>query len=415
MTAPGAAADGDRFLATVLVTDIVGSTSIASHLGDRAWNGLLDEHDAVVRAAIERFGGSEVKSTGDGFVALFGAPASAVRCGMAVASDVRRLGLEVRSGVHTGECESRDGDLGGIGIHIAVRVGGLAQAGEVLVSSTVRDLVTGSGVGFSPRGAHTLRGVPGTWRLYAATSADDSADTGGRRGDGGGPAASVTGRLRVLLVDDHPLWRQTLRTVLEHSRLASAVLEAGTTDDAVRVAVEHTPDVVVMDVGLPGPGGIEATRAIVAAQADARVLVLSSDDDPARVVAALRAGASGYMLKTARSQDIVDGVRRVAAGALVFPPELTGVVRAELRGARAAEPLDALTDRELEVLSMMAAGHSNQAIGEQLHLSAKTVETHVGAVFGKLGLEATPDAHRRVRAVLLFLRTHRPGTPAGRA
>jgi class 3 adenylate cyclase len=157
----------ERALATVLFTDIVASSDRAAELGDRAWRELLDRHDALVRELLDHHRGREVKTIGDGFLATFDGPARAVRCAREIADDVDALGLSVRCGLHTGECELLNGDVGGIAVHIGARVGALARGGEVLVSSTVRDLVVGSELQFEDRGAHTLRGIPGEWRLYA--------------------------------------------------------------------------------------------------------------------------------------------------------------------------------------------------------------------------------------------------------
>jgi class 3 adenylate cyclase len=158
----------DRVLATVLFTDVVGSTQRAVELGDRRWRELLDEHNRVVRRELQRFRGHEVDTAGDGFLATFDGPARAVRCGQAVSAGVREVGLEVRAGVHTGEVELAGADIRGIAVHIGARIAARAGAGEVLVSGTVKDLVAGSGLEFEERGEHELKGVPGTWRLYAA-------------------------------------------------------------------------------------------------------------------------------------------------------------------------------------------------------------------------------------------------------
>ena len=158
----------DRQLLTVLFTDIVGSTERAAELGDRRWRALLESHDDVVREAVGRFRGREVKSTGDGFLVTFDGPARGIDCARAIAARVRSLGVEVRAGLHTGECEIRGDDVGGVAVHIGARISALAGPGEVLVSSTVRDLVAGSGIDFEARGAHTLKGVPGEWSLFAA-------------------------------------------------------------------------------------------------------------------------------------------------------------------------------------------------------------------------------------------------------
>jgi class 3 adenylate cyclase len=161
----------DRVLATVLFTDIVASTRRAAEMGDRDWHALLDAHDAIVRVQLNRFRGREVNTSGDGFLAMFDGPQRAIRCAMAIRHAVQSLGIEVRAGLHTGECEVRGDDIGGIGVHIGARVSALAGPNEVLVSSTLRDLVIGSGLEFEDRGAHTLKGVPGEWRLFAVTSA----------------------------------------------------------------------------------------------------------------------------------------------------------------------------------------------------------------------------------------------------
>jgi class 3 adenylate cyclase len=157
----------DRVLATVLFTDIVDSTKHASDLGDRAWRELLDRHDTAVRRQLDRYRGTEVKTVGDGFLATFDGPARAIQCALAVRENVQPLGLDVRAGLHTGELERRGEDVGGIAVHIGARVAALAGAGEVLASSTVKDLVVGSGIEFESRGSHTLKGVPDEWRLFA--------------------------------------------------------------------------------------------------------------------------------------------------------------------------------------------------------------------------------------------------------
>ena len=160
----------DRVLTTVLFTDIVASTERAASLGDRRWRSLLDADDRTVREQLRRDRGREVNTTGDGFVAAFDGPARAIRCGQSLVTATRDLGIDVRVGLHTGECEVRGHDLGGIAVHIAARVAATAGPGEVVVSRTVRDLVVGSEIEFTDRGEHQLKGVPGTWRLFAAVT-----------------------------------------------------------------------------------------------------------------------------------------------------------------------------------------------------------------------------------------------------
>jgi class 3 adenylate cyclase/pimeloyl-ACP methyl ester carboxylesterase len=161
----------DTVLATVLFTDIVGSSARAAELGDRAWRRLLEGHHARVRRELTRFRGEEKDTAGDGFFATFDGPARAIRCAEAIVDGVRELGLEVRAGVHTGECELHEGKVAGLAVVIGARVAAAAQGGEVLVSQTVKDLVAGAGLDFVERGPHQLKGVPGEWRLYAVTHA----------------------------------------------------------------------------------------------------------------------------------------------------------------------------------------------------------------------------------------------------
>jgi class 3 adenylate cyclase len=157
----------DRRLATVLFTDLVGSTERAAELGDRRWRALLEQHHAAVRRELGRFDGREVDTAGDGFFATFDGPARAIRCAQAIVEAVDPLGLSVRAGLHTGEVELADGKVAGIAVNIGSRVSARAEPGEVLVSGTVRDLVAGSGLAFEDRGVASLKGIPGEWRLFA--------------------------------------------------------------------------------------------------------------------------------------------------------------------------------------------------------------------------------------------------------
>jgi DNA-binding NarL/FixJ family response regulator len=163
--APGS--ETGRVLATLMFSDIVSSTERAAEIGDRRWRDLLDRHDALVRRELARHGGREIKATGDGFLALFDGPARAIRCAVAIRDELRGQGVEVRIGLHSGEVELRGDDVGGIAVHIGARVAGSAQPSDIVVTSTVRDLVAGSGIGFVDRGEHALKGVPDRWRLFA--------------------------------------------------------------------------------------------------------------------------------------------------------------------------------------------------------------------------------------------------------
>jgi class 3 adenylate cyclase len=163
-------AEIDRILATVLFTDVVGSTEKAVELGDRGWRALLEEHNLRIRNQLDRFRGREIDTTGDGFLATFDGPARAVRCAQAIGAALRGLGIEIRAGCHTGEVELVEDGVGGIAVHIGARVSALAEAGEIFVSSTVKDLVVGSDLTFEDAGVHELKGVPGRWQLYSVVN-----------------------------------------------------------------------------------------------------------------------------------------------------------------------------------------------------------------------------------------------------
>ncbi|MGZ4154306.1 MAG: alpha/beta fold hydrolase [Actinomycetota bacterium] len=177
----------DRVLATILFTDIVGSTRRLAEVGDRRWRELLEDHHAIVRRQLVRFSGRELDTAGDGFFASFDGPARAIRCAVAITNAVKEIGLDVRAGLHTGECEVISGKIGGIAVHIGSRVASQAGPGEVLVSSTVKDLVAGSGIAFRDRGIVELSGVPGEWRLYTVDANVDSAASASLSGSGPGP------------------------------------------------------------------------------------------------------------------------------------------------------------------------------------------------------------------------------------
>ena len=158
--------DVDRVLATVMFTDVVGSTERASVLGDREWRQLVDDHHAAVRRELARFRGREIDTAGDGFFAAFDGPARAIRCAMAIREALGELGLDVRIGLHAGECERAGGGLRGVAVHVGARVGAAAASGEILVTSTVRDLVAGSGIAFEDAGTRALKGLPESRQLY---------------------------------------------------------------------------------------------------------------------------------------------------------------------------------------------------------------------------------------------------------
>jgi class 3 adenylate cyclase len=171
LTGSHARAQGQRALRTILFTDIVGSTRRAAEMGDERWHALLDRHDQLTRGTVEHHGGRVIKSTGDGHLGTLDGPAQAIRCAEALLAAVEPIGIQLRIGIHTGECELMGDDIGGIGVHIGARIMAEAAPGEIMVSSTVRDLVIGSGIGFQSRGTHSLKGVPGEWQLMAVDGA----------------------------------------------------------------------------------------------------------------------------------------------------------------------------------------------------------------------------------------------------
>jgi len=215
--------DPNRSLATIMFTDIVASTERASALGDERWRALVEQHDDVMRTEIERWGGRPIKTLGDGFLAAFEGPARAVRCGRSMTSAIRGLGIEIRAGIHTGECERRGEDLAGIAVNVAARISALAGSGEVLVSSTVRELVLGSGLEFEERGSHTLKGVPDQWRVYSV-AADGRTDAQPVTQVDAATAALTPGPLESLRPRDRAVFEALKRTSPTQRRLVGALL-----------------------------------------------------------------------------------------------------------------------------------------------------------------------------------------------
>jgi class 3 adenylate cyclase/CheY-like chemotaxis protein len=312
----------DRFLTAVLFIDVVGSTNRATELGDRDWTKLLRKHEVLVKTQISRWDGREVDSSGDGSFAIFDLPAKAIGCAWTISRQAPKLGIEIKAGVHVGECERQDDRVRGLAVHVGARIASKAGPGETLISKTARDLIQGSGIRLRDKGYHEFKGAPGKWRLFVVEGIDKEAMLEGK---------TDVESISVMLVDDHPLWRETISRVLGHVDFLTLVGEASDGEEAVEVARQRRPDVILMDVLLPGMSGIEATRRICAELPDLKVLVLSSTDDKKLVNDAIAAGASGYLLKTAGADEIADAVRRASAGELVFPAPLSNVVLAELR------------------------------------------------------------------------------------
>jgi DNA-binding NarL/FixJ family response regulator/class 3 adenylate cyclase len=388
---------GAKTLATVMFTDIVGSTEMAASLGDHEWQQVLRQHETAVKAALQTHGGKSENFTGDGYMSSFKSPRDAVSCATEIVGSIRTIGLELRVGIHTGEVERNGRSIQGLTVHTAARIAARAEANEILVSGPVRDLI-GDESKFLARGTHTLKGVPGRKALYAVRDANDNGST------------TTRNVVSVLVVDDHPLWRETLHSLLENSGLASVVAEAGDGETAVALYAEQQPDVVLMDLDMPRMNGIDAAAAITGAFPAARIVILSSLNERPEVVAAVRAGVSGFLVKTASADDIVAAIVSVKRGEVVFPAELSSLILAEVREPSTPAGLDTLSARENDVLALMAEGLSNEAIGKQLHLATKTIEAHVASIFTKLDIGNAPDANRRVKAVVAFLTSRQSHT-----
>jgi len=382
--------DGERVLATVFFTDIVGSTDLASRIGDREWKGLLETHHRVIRSGLERFGGREIDTAGDGFFAVFDAPGRAIGCAKEILTSLQELGIDIRVAAHMGECEVIGGKLGGVAVHVGARILSTTGPGEIRVSSTVRDVVAGSGIQFRDQGIHALRGVPGEWRLYSVV---------------GEHQASAP---RVVVAEDVMLMREGTIRLLRDAGF-DVVGEAEDLDGLLRAVALARPDTVVVDIRMPPTHtdeGLVAARRIKKEYPDTGVLVLSQYIEPSYAMRLIEdhPDGVGYLLKE-RLHDVailVDALRRIADGECVVDPTIV----ARLVGRKRREdPLGDLTERERAVLELVAEGMTNHAIAARLSETEDAVDEHVSRVFAKLRLPESRAEHRRVLAVLAFLRS----------
>ena len=381
---------------TVVVTDVVGSTALLERLGHDGWRRALTEHEKLMIERLGAYGGERLKAMGDGHILTFRSARAALRFAVELQ---RALGqssdLSVRIGLHTGEPEEQDGDLAGRSMVKAARLGDLARGGEILASSVVAELAGGDGeigddVWFDDTREVELRGLRGQHGIVTVRWDDE------------------TGRgVSVVVADDAAVIRDGVAAVLREAGIE--VLATAKDAEALLAAVDrHRPDVVVTDIRMPPTytdEGLVAAERIAESHPAIGVLVLSQHLEPGYAVQLVREHAArrGYLLKD-RVSDIdvlVDAVRRVARGGSVVDPAI-----AEQLVDRAASsgPLEELTEREREVLGCIAEGLSNRSIAERLVVTLKTVETHVGQIFLKLGLREETSEHRRVAAVLTYLR-----------
>jgi DNA-binding NarL/FixJ family response regulator/class 3 adenylate cyclase len=398
---------------TFLFTDIEGSTRLVKALRER-YPQVLAQHRHLVRAAIAGQAGHEVDTQGDAFFVAFGTAKQAVLCALdiqrALASHDWPAGapVRVRIGIHTGQAVPADGAYTGLAVHRAARICAAANGGQVLVSQATRDIIEDEeeeepGFTLVDLGERTLKDLDRPVRLFqlAAPGLDAPAPAAAGQPGGGaaaGAPAAATGpgrTLRVVVADDHPLFRDGLVAALATMDGVEVVGTAADGEQAVTVTGELAPDVVLMDLAMPGVNGIEATRRIVQAHPGTAVLVLTMAEADDSLVAAVRAGARGYLLKEAGRQEISHALWSVAAGEAVFGTSVADRILSRLAepprgkaGTSAAFPQ--LTEREAEVLDLLARGQSNRAISARLYLSDKTVRNHVSNILAKTG---APDRH----------------------
>ena len=399
-----------RGVRVFLIADIRGYTLFTQEHGDEAAARLAESFARVVRDGVEGHGGSLIELRGDEALVAFDSPRDAIVAAVqlqsrfvdAALSDAD-LPLYVGIGLDAGEAVALENGFRGGALNLAARLCSLAAPGEVLASREVIHLARAvAGLTYVERGEARLKGLAEPVHVVRVTSVqDDPAErlTHARTA----PAAPM----RVILADDSVLLREGVARLLSDAGFA-VVAQAGDSEELLAAIAADPPDVAITDIRMPpthSDEGLRAAHRIRAEHPGVGVLVLSQyvETEYAVDLVAAGAGGLGYLLKdrVANVQEFTDAVRRIGAGGSVIDPE---VVSRLVGRARQASPLDALSEREREVLRLMAEGRSNQAISERMFLSAKTVEGHVRNIFTKLNLSTAPDDHRRVLAVLTFLR-----------
>jgi DNA-binding NarL/FixJ family response regulator/class 3 adenylate cyclase len=383
---------------TVIFADVEGSTALLERLGQARWLEGLAEYEALLSDRIGNHGGTLVKALGDGHLLAFPSARAALRCAIAVQRALpleRAPDLRVRMGIHTGEPAVREDDLHGRTVVKAARIADLARGGEILVSSVVRELAEADEdldeeLWFEDTREVELRGLRGRHLVMAA------------KWDPFTPVA-----LRVVIADDSALVRDGVAAVLRECGVHVAAL-AGDADSLYREVERHRPDVALVDIRMPPTGtneGLVAAEHIGRHYPEVAVLVLSQHLEPAYALHLVEEGEArrGYLLKDRVSEmdTLLDAMRRVAHGGTVVDP---AIVEELVSRPAAGGPLAALSDREREVLGLTAEGFSDVAIAERLDLTPAEVETHVDQIFLKLGLRDQDASHRRVAAVLTYLR-----------
>ena len=389
---------------TILFTDMTGSTALFERYGDDVADGLRREHFAALRDAVAEHGGHEVKSTGDGLMVVFPSAVAAVRCAVAMQRAAAATpGLALRIGLHAGEPIEDTGDFYGTAVNVASRLCDAADGGEVLASEVVRQ-VAGPRVAelVQPSGAIRVKGISEPVSVARVLWREHDAGPHAPVPEVDAPARPIT----VVIADDQRLLRTGFRVILDAEPDITVVGEAEDGLAAVDVVTRRRPDVVLMDIRMPQLDGLQAAARILADESLATaVVMLTTFDAQEYVYEALRIGASGFMLKDTPSDRLLDAVRVAAAGDALIAPSITRrLIEQFARGARpepggVPEALRELTERELDVLRLMARGLSNAEIAVELVLGENTIKTHVGRVLAKLALRD------RVQAVVLAYET----------
>jgi DNA-binding NarL/FixJ family response regulator/class 3 adenylate cyclase len=396
---------------TFLFTDIQGSTELVGQLGD-AYFGVLEDHRRLLREAVGDSDGTELDCRGDELLFVFAdagqALETAVRAQHALAAHEWPKGtaVEVRMGLHSGEPAIQGSSYVGLDVHRVARIASAGHGGQVLLSARTREL---AGVDARDLGEHSFKGLRAPERIYQVAAEGLREDFSALRVDGGRTeeAASNGMRMRVVVAEDSVLLREGIARLLEDAGF-EVVGQAGTADDLMRKVRSYKPDVAIVDIRMPPTQtdeGLRAAKEIGESHPETSVLVLSQYLEPAYALELLseRAEGVGYLLKdrVADIPEFVAAVKRVAEGGSALDPS---VVSQLVGRHRQDDPIKQLTPREREVLELMAEGLSNIAIAERLVVTERAVEKHVTSIFGKLGLSAGSEHHRRVLAVLAFLR-----------
>ena len=403
---------------TFLFTDVEGSTELVGRLGD-AYSAAMADHRRILREAVSASNGQEVDARGDEFFAAFQRTRDAVTAALAGQRDLAAhewpgdTPLRVRVGIHTGEPLLGESGYEGLDVHRVARICAAGHGGQVLVSQTTRNLLEAGQVPeaeFQDLGEHELRGLPRPERIFQVLAPELPAKFPPLRTENIQPATAAVDEgkgLRVVLADDSVLLREGIARLLSEAGF-DVVGQSENPDDLMLKVRSYSPDVAIVDIRMPPTQtdeGLRAAQEIRESHPGVGVLVLSQYVEPAYAMELLAESAEGvgYLLKDRISDvdEFAAAVRRVAEGGSALDPALV----TQLVGRRRQhDPLDELTNREREVLELMAEGRSNQAIGERLFITPRAVEKHITSIFGKLRLPQAPEDHRRVLAVLAFLR-----------